>query len=129
MITHKITRKFGLGQLAIERVISIEGGAGLNLDETIDTTANRLVAFTADVSQLKSLFIVSNKDVTIKTNSSGSPANTFTLSANIPFSFILGDPPLRDTNGDAVTTDITALYVTMQAEGLLQIRALIDPTV
>jgi hypothetical protein len=42
------------------------------------------LTFTLDVSAAKSILLLSTKDVTLKTNSSGSPAATVSLTANVP---------------------------------------------
>jgi hypothetical protein len=55
---------------------------------------------------------VSDQAVTVKTNSSGSPTNTFVLAAGVPLQFfVTADPAWRDSNG-TIVADITALYVT-----------------
>src|SRR5689334_9529881 len=132
MLTHTINRTWSGAGSSIAASVQLQGGAELNIDEAIpDGTTNGLVAFAMDVSQLKALFIKSDVAMTIKTNSSGSPVNTITLAANTPFVWAQGDPALRDTGNTAITTDITALYVTNASgnNGTLQIRALYDPTV
>lgn len=129
MFTHQVTRSWARGSDAIVKTFSVAAGAESNLDEAIPTGNNNLVAFQLDVSQCLELFMVGAVALTVKTNSSGSPDNTFTLAAGVPFSWVLGDPPLRDTAGTAVAADITALYVSAVAGGLFQLRSLSDPTV
>lgn len=129
-ITHTLTRAWGLGSSRIEKIAAVPAGAEYNIDETIGAAASdAAVACALDVSQIKSLFIVADAAMTLETNDGGAPVNTITLQANIPFLWIVGDAPLRDTAGGAITTDITGLFVTSAAGGLLQIRALVDPTV
>lgn len=133
MFTHTLNRSWSRAGEAINKTFNVTGGAEINIDEAIPAaTTDQLVAFTADVSQIKSLFIVSDKDVLIQTNSGSSAVNTFTLAAGRPFMWSTGDAALADTEGDPVTTDITALYVTNAHEtaaAALQIRCLVDPTV
>lgn len=132
MLTHYVTRGWGIGSNAITKRLEIQAGAENNIDETIPgASTNLLVAYAVDVSQVKSLFLLSDKDVTVKTNNSGSPVNTFTLGAGVPFTWIVGDGTLKDTSGTTVSTDITTLYVTNAGAdpALLQIRTLVDPTV
>lgn len=132
MFTHKVDRSWGTGQNRIERIVSVTGGAENNLSEAIAGSAtNAPVAFAADISQVKELWMSCDKAVTVKTNSSGSPVNTFSLAANVPFSWIVGDPPMRDSSGTAVTTDITSLFLTNAdaGEAAFELRCLIDPTV
>src|SRR5947209_6105838 len=122
------TRSFLFGYSGadtIQKAVSVSAGSEVNIDETIPAgSAAQQVALTLDVSQVKGLFLTSNQDLTIKTNSSGSPANTFALAANTPFSWVTGGVALKDTAGAAVTTDITTIYVAVPGatDALLQIR-------
>jgi hypothetical protein len=78
-----------------------------------------------------SLFIVATGALTLKTNSSGSPANTITLVKDEPFLWRTGDGTLRDTAGSAITTDITGLYITNPGAAAVDLKlfALVDPTI
>lgn len=111
--------------------IEVEAEADLNLEPTIAGSAtNVLHAYAMDVSQMKSIFILADGALTIKTNSSGSPTNTITLVAGEPFFWRLGDGTLKDTGG-ATLADITALYITNPGTDpvSLYLSSLFDPTV
>ena len=71
------------------------------------STSNYHAPRSVDVSQLISFLIYSSQNVTVKTNSSSSPAQTFTLVAGIGLTW-------NNANGQSnpLTTDITDLYVT-----------------
>lgn len=133
MFTHTIIRSWQSAGASIAKSQDVSAGAEGGVDESIPASSTNLpVAFAADVSQIKSLYIVADGPLTLKTNSSTEPDNTITLAANDPFVWVTGDPALRDTAGTAITTDITGLYVTnADADNavLLQIRMLVDPTV
>jgi hypothetical protein len=131
MVKHTHIRGINAAGVALSKRIEVEGGSQIEVNEPITSGANRQVAFAIDVSQLKSLFILAAAALVIKTNSSGSPANTIALIANQPFSWHPGDGTLRDTNGTAITTDITTIYVTNPEDTDVDLRlfALVDPTV
>ena len=133
MFTHTIQRNWSRPGESIVKGIDLTAGQELNIDEAIPAaTTDYLVAFVLDVSQAKLIYMVSDVSVTIETNSAGSPINLFTLAANVPYVWAYGDAAKRDTAGTAITTDITALYVTnadAEDEATLQIRTLVDPTV
>jgi hypothetical protein len=133
MITHSFVRGWNNGGSSISKTIAVQSGAELNIDESIPAlTTDQLVAFAMDVSQLKGLYIVSDLPLTLETNSAGSPANTITLGAGVPYMWVFGDAAIRDTAGAVITTDITALYATnphATQAAILEIRALYDPTV
>ena len=132
MLTHRITSGWSRGSENIVRSFDLSAGAENNIDETIPAGANNLaVAFALDVSQLKALFMLSDKDVTVETNSGAAPINTFALKAGVPFVWNTNDASLRDTAGTAVATDVTGLFLTNAgaSDALLQIRALLDPTI
>lgn len=135
MITH--AHLIGLsaeGTQPITKRVEIKGESAHQISlEVAGDASGLLVAFAADVSQLKSLFLLSSQPLTVKTNSNGSPANTITLAADRPFRWYVGESTLRDTAGTAITTDITALYLTNDSDpnaaATFQLFALLDPTV
>jgi hypothetical protein len=133
MFTHTFNRSWSRAGESIVKSVDVLGGAENNIDESIPAaTADQLVAFSLDVSQCKGLFLVCDKDLVVKTNSNSAPANVFTLAANVPYLWIHGDAAIRDTDGTAVTVDITSLHVDNEdadAAAALQIRCLVDPTV
>ena len=69
------------------------------------TNYNILAAI--DVSQVVAFHMQANTALTVKTNSSSSPANTITLVADQPYQFVTGD-----YNTFLLTTDVTSLFVT-----------------
>lgn len=135
MPTHIISRMIRLGGIEFRSDMEVTNEGAKELDLVIPASAaDQLVDFTADVSQLKSLVMIVDRDMTVHTNSNSVPVNTFDLKAGHPFQWVNGDPALRDTAGAAVTTDITALHVVnpdgeAAAAGRLQIYAIYDATV
>lgn len=90
----------------------------VRLDTGIDDgEADELHIISIDVSEMLLLYMVSDQDLSIETNSSSSPGDTITLTANVPYLW-------RDDNAtcgsgaggaDSVTklsVDVTALYLT-----------------
>lgn len=133
-LTHTLTRGWtsSQGGTIAKSITTPSSGAETALDESIAaTTTDELVAFVMDVSQLKSIYIVSDQDLLLQLNDGTTPSNTITLVANKPFTWITGDNALRDTAGALITTDITAIYATNAgaSAALLQLRASYDPTV
>lgn len=132
-MTHTFNRTWSNGSASVPARIAVEGEGETNLDATIPANASaQELDFVMDVSELKGLFLFCSQACTIKTNNSGSPVNTFTLAAGIPFVWVFGDPAIHDTANAAVTTDITKLYVVNPDAAnaiTLKIRSLYDPTV
>lgn len=111
--------------------VDIQAGAEHNLDELIPGGSTDLsVAFALVLAKLAALYIVADRAMAIETNSGSSPANTITLAANVPFVWNSNMPAIRDTAGVAISTNITALFVTLAAgaDSILHLRALVDPT-
>jgi len=91
----------------LESSVSKTGSGTIAVDDTI---ANGQTAFrinvAIDVSAVTAISILSDQDITVKTNSSGAPDDTFTLQGGQPYTwhneslhtFILG-------------TDVTAIFV------------------
>jgi hypothetical protein len=80
------------------------------------SSTNVLVAAAWTVANTQSIFLLSTTNCTIKTNSSGAPANTINLIAGIPLEW-------RASAGyyaNPFTTNVTAWYVTSTAATRLQ---------
>lgn len=96
------------------------------LDETIPGASSDLaVTWSCDVSELDAIVVLASTDMTVETNSAGSPVNTLALKAGRPVFWFTGCGwacPL--------TADVTALYVTKAGAGdaSLRIWALQDAT-
>lgn len=125
MPRHYHTETFNDGGANIAYSVTKENEAAIDEEITFGSLATDvLVALVLDVSQISSLCIVADAACTIKTNSSSSPAQTISLTAN---------KPLRWNDGMAhanpLTTDITAIYVSCAANTTLKIKALYDATV
>lgn len=56
-----------------------------NIEEALGIVTNQLTAFTLTIANLKAIVMVADQNMTVKTNSSGSPQETISLKAGIPF--------------------------------------------
>tara|TARA_R110002167_G_scaffold366416_2_gene596392 strand:- start:1957 stop:2331 length:375 start_codon:yes stop_codon:yes gene_type:complete len=76
------------------------------VQETVPTgTTNAELSFTIDISKLKAFSMQASQVMTVKTNSSGTPQETFALTAGTPIVFVEG--------GAAIFSgDVTSLFVT-----------------
>lgn len=127
MPTHHLDFGLSTGNTVLNVRVSQTAGLELHLSETVPMTANNMLIgpLSLDRSRLKSLVLICDQPVLVKTNSSTTPDDTFTLPADIPLIWVEGmfhEQPL--------TEDVTALYVTSQGEaaGTLRLFALQDPT-
>jgi uncharacterized protein (UPF0276 family) len=93
------------------------------MDVAFTAPTDQEVAFVLDVSQCKGFYMQSDVALTVETNSSSAPAQTFSLSAGVPLDWIFGD------GNCPVTIDVTKLFITSVSNGTLKLRALVDPTV
>lgn len=113
--------------------VAVTGGLRTSLNEPVTAEAADLeMEFQLDVSEVKALAIRAvGGDLTIETNSASVPDNTFVVPAGTSFIFprYAGDS-LIDTGSDAVSTDISSIFVTNadDAEATLFIDAIVDPT-
>lgn len=106
-ITHSITVNFTDGTSTVRRSVSQSFSAASCLNETVNTgETNKECKFICESTSLKSFYISSTQDVTVKTNSSGAPQETFTLLANKPqyWQTGMGTAPIA---GDVTTTFVT----------------------
>ena len=100
-------------------------GAMAQLEESIaDSTTDQLVSINIKHSTLALFAIVSTVAMTVKTNSSSSPQETLTLTANKP---IVWGSTMPD---DPISGDVSALYVTNSSGSAGTIKAIAgwDPT-
>jgi len=106
---------------------TLEGTARIDVVESVlDGVSDGLVNFALDVSQAKLVFMQSDQDLTVKTNDSGSPQETISLTAGKPLLWVPDFPEAPTPFSD----DVTALYVS-NASGdtaTLRIKALLDAT-
>lgn len=90
-----------------------------NFDATLAVGTDVAIGVALDISQIRSLTIVSSTAATIKTNASGAPQETLTLAAGVPLVFDADMPGVAI--GDIFAGDVTNMYVTNAAETDLQI--------
>lgn len=127
MPTYLITEGFQFNTVSQAYAISKSADGELSLGPVAVANGQTVFEIMAaiDVSALKSLFVVSDQNVTMKSNSSGAPDDTLTLLANQPLVWYSGSYypcPL--------TVDVVKFYVANAsgAEADIYIFALIDPT-
>jgi hypothetical protein len=110
--------------VSVSKEYTVEGEQNVDVEVPASTT-NKEVNIDLDVSELKTLMILSDVAVTIKTNSSGSPDDTLTVPANTPVMW---------GNDTGITcplgTDVTKVYITNATTGAatVKIRAGYDAT-
>lgn len=102
------------------------GSSNIEVSESIaDGQTAKAITLAIDVSAVSLLVIYSDKDITIKTNSSGSPDDTLTVSAGVPLIWYTGCGTTF-----FLGTDTTVIYVANASgsEAALQISGLQDAT-
>lgn len=104
---------------------SYSGSAEVNISETIAVGTDTAVNCAIDVSAVKSFYVVSDKAITLETNSASSPTNTLVLKAGVPYTY---DTDSYDTF--KLTGDVTVIYVTNASGGdaALELRCVQDST-
>lgn len=126
-VTHKLTLNYHDGTEDIFKTETFAYGGAITIDESIPANQTDLLvncAFT--IAKLKSFFMVADVAMTVKTNSSGAPQETFTLVADEP---VLWTEKLTGVAvGELFGGNVTALYVTNTTTGTLRIRGTYDPT-
>ena len=125
--------------MSVSRVIQMRYGDNLKQEETVsagaetivsesipDASINLEVTFAADVSAMKGLYIQSDQDLTIETNSGSTPTDTLALKANTPVVW-----SSNSVHSNPLTADVTANIFVTNSSGsaaALEIRKLEDPT-
>jgi hypothetical protein len=128
MFTAQVTRSVAIDGIVSSFTFPVTSDLRMDVDAAMLAGTNVQLFVALPVARIQLLQICSNVAMTLKTNSSGSPANTITLLAGQPFSWATGDPPLRDTSGALITTDIATMYRTNALDANLSIRCIYDGT-
>jgi hypothetical protein len=87
MFTHRITIGMAIGSTVLPNQASTYTGSGVQgVSEAIqNTTSYQIAAANFTASTLVECYLLADENVLVKTNSSGSPGNTFSLLAGKPF--------------------------------------------
>lgn len=112
--------------VSVDALKSVTGAMQVIVDgEEIAGSATTQLMVNLDVSAVTGFLLLSTVAATLKTNDTGSPANTLVLVANQPYIWHTG---AYDTF--KLTTDVTSMYfvVADATAGAVTIAALIDPT-
>ncbi len=122
--THTLSLKVTTAgrNILAEIELSDDGQTSRTIEVAQDST-DLLVNLAIDVSQIQSIYMKSDQDLTVKTNDSGAPDNTLNLLADQPYIWWSG---CLFTN--LLTVDITALYLTNTAAATLEIEVVVDST-
>lgn len=125
--THTQVRGWQSASSALSQAIQRTAGQENNLDEVIPgASTDLLTQWAAILAKIESLHIECDRDLTIKTNSSGAPDKTISVKANTPIQFV---KDAGETN-PLGSVDVTKLYITLAAgaSATLKIRCIVDPT-
>ena len=109
-LTSQLIVKIGDTQeVNITQTHTVEGYAVIH-ETIVDTTSDKQILMAIDVSTLKHCTLLATQTMTVKTNNSGTPQETFTLQPNVPVSWNEGDTAI-------FAGDISALFVTNTVDG------------
>lgn len=104
--SHKISVNWGGGNRSITADNNYSGDSQESKDVTVaGSTSDMLINFALDVSQIKAIYILSDKDLTLETNNGTTPDDTISLKAGVPYIWTTDS---YDTC--KLTTNVTALY-------------------
>lgn len=124
--TATVTERVTIGTSTIENINTYTDSAQLLIDEAVaDSETDYEIALVMDVSEIATVYIVSDQAVTLEFNNSTTGVPEIVLVAGVPY--------MWHTNSyftNLLATDITTLYVT-NASGEtanLQLRFIYDST-
>ena len=126
-IEHISTISLLQGGVTLSQSVTSSGSSESNIDEAIaDSSTDLEITLTLDQSEMVSIYIESDQNITIETNSGSAPTDTLTLVANEPIIWTT-----NAVHSNPITADITANIFVTNASGStanLKIRALQDAT-
>jgi hypothetical protein len=124
-IQHTLTVNWSNGSTTLAQSVILTGQEEINIGILIpsSTTNKLLTGFAFTLANLQDIYILSDQDVTLKTNSTGSPQETLTIKANKPFGWY------KDSGIPApFAGNVTAVYATtgvLTADANLSTRGLV----
>lgn len=124
MFTHQITIGAYSNSLNVSSSETLEGDVEVAISQTITASAANVEVLVAlDVSALQSIVIKSSTDCTVKTNSSGSPDDTLTIVAGVPYVWTI-----NSYEANQIGTDVSKIFITNgeAVEQTFQLLALSD---
>lgn len=128
--THTVATNWSGGGISIPRSNQYSGSGEVNITETVaDSITDKEVALVLDVSEIKSIYIVSDQDLTLETNNAGAPVDTIALLAGVPYIWNTDSYPSASEPPE-LNADITALFLT-NASGstaTFELRCIVDVT-
>ena len=126
-IEHVTTISLLQGGVTLSQSVTSSGSNEINIDESIaDSETDKEVTLIVDQSAMISIYIESDQDILIETNSGGAPTDSLTLVANEPISWTT-----NSVHSNPITADITAnIFITNSSGSTanLKIRILQDST-
>lgn len=131
-VTHRHTRSFSRsGATPVNYDKDVSGDLETNIEDLTVTAgaADMEVSVAIDVSELKSLFMSSDQDITVETNNPGGASaaadDTIALKEDQPLVWIE-----NDSWSCPLTTDVTTLWLSNAGatDATFNLRALVDAT-
>ncbi len=123
--THILATNWNGGGVSLSRSSSYSASAEQNIDEAIpDSSTDLEVALVLDVSEIKSIYMVSDQALTVETNLV-SGTDTIVLVADVPYIWYTGS---YYTN--LLATDVTKLFLTNASGSTanFKLRCVVDAT-
>ena len=127
-INHTVSIVWSSSSDRVSESVTRSNSASDAITETVPGPSTNLqLVYTLDVSAAKVIVLSCDQDLTIKTNSTSSPAATVSLKAGCPLHW---DSECAYFTNPFGSTDITTLYVTTAAtdDATFYLRVLKDPT-
>lgn len=124
--SHDFTEAILSGGTSLNKTNTFTGDGRLSIEASVATgEENFEIDCVLDVSELSSLYIVSDQDVTFETNDGAAPPETIALLADVPYIWTSSS---YHTN--LLETDITALFIsnTSGETAIVNIEFLYDCT-
>lgn len=120
-----ITRAVAVAGETISRKVTCTGSNQVRLDESCPVYNGFKIDVALKVSAVKGLFLTSDRNITIKTNSNGSPDDTIELVAGMPYTWVPSD-----YSNLLFETDVTAFFIQNASGGTatLLMEAVVDAT-
>ncbi len=125
--SHNLSISWSSGGRSIGSNKSYAGAAQQSISEVVNSSTTDLeITISIDVSAMVMLVMKCDQDVTVETNSAGTPDDTIALKAKVPYAWNADN----DSFTTKLTTDVAALFLTNAGatNATFELEVLSDPT-
>lgn len=127
--SHVINKSVTVGGKTVSASKTYTGDSNTTMSIDVPSATEVEVLLALTVAQIQSIFISSDRDVTLETNNTTTPDETINLIADVPYHWA-EETPATEYDTNLFETDLTSIFINNQSgsAAVVKIEALFDGT-